>query len=70
MCNMDRHRGHHTKWNEPDRQRQISYDISYVESNKNNNKKIQMNLYTKQKQTHRHGKQTYGYQRGKMGRIN
>ena len=26
---------------------------------------IQMNLFTKQKQTHRHRKQTYGYQRGK-----
>ena len=28
-------------------------------------KMIQMNLFTKQKQTHRHGKQPYGYQRGK-----
>ena len=27
-----------------------------------------MNLFTKQKQTHRLRKQTYGYQRGKMGR--
>ena len=27
-----------------------------------------MNLFTKQKQTHRHGKQTYGYQRGSGGR--
>ena len=26
---------------------------------------IQMNLFTKQKQTHRHRKQTYGYERGK-----
>ena len=26
---------------------------------------IQMNLFTKQKQTHRHGKQTYGHQSGK-----
>ena len=26
-----------------------------------------MNLFTKQKQTHRHGKQTYSYQRGKVG---
>ena len=26
---------------------------------------IQMNLFTKQKQTHRHRKQTYGYQSGK-----
>ena len=28
---------------------------------------IQMNLYTKQKETRRHRKQTYGYQRGKGG---
>ena len=28
---------------------------------------IQMNLFTKQKQTHRHRKQTYGHQRGKGG---
>ena len=26
-----------------------------------------MNLFTKQKQTHRHRKQTYGYQRGTVG---
>ena len=26
-----------------------------------------MNLFTKQKQTHRHRKQTYGYQWGKDG---
>ena len=25
----------------------------------------QMNLFTRQKQTHRHRKETYGYQRGK-----
>ena len=29
-----------------------------------------MNLFTKQKYTHRHRKQTYGYQRGNTGRIN
>ena len=29
---------------------------------------IQMNLFIKQKQTHKHRKQTYGYQRGKVGR--
>ena len=28
---------------------------------------IQMNLFTKQKQTHRHRKQTYGYQSGQRG---
>ena len=30
-------------------------------------KKIQKNLFTKQKQTYRHRKQTYRYQRGKKG---
>ena len=29
-----------------------------------------MSLFTKQKKTHRHRKQTYGYQRGKEGKIN
>ena len=33
-------------------------------------KMIQMNLFTKQKQTHRHRKQTYGYQRGRGGGTN
>ena len=44
------------------RKRQIPYHL-YVESLK---KKIQMNLFTKQKQTHSLQKQTYGYQRGNM----
>ena len=47
-----------------DRERQISYDITYVESKK----MIQMNLFTKWKYTHKHRKQTYGYQTGKWGR--
>ena len=34
----------------------------YVES-----KTIQLNEYAKQKQTHRHRRQTSGYQRGKVG---
>ena len=35
------------------------------------NLKYDTNLFTKQKQTHRHRKQTYGYQRGNgWGRIN
>ena len=33
-------------------------------------KVIQMNLFTKQKQTHRHRKKTYGYQRGSEEGIN
>ena len=28
---------------------------------------IHFNFFTKQKQTHRHRKQTYGYQRGNVG---
>ena len=44
----------------------ICYHL-YVESKK----MIQMNLFTKQKQTHSFQKQTYCYQRGKMeGGIN
>ena len=43
------------------KQRQILYDITYMQNLK---KLIQMNLFAKQKQTHRHRKQTYGYQRG------
>ena len=38
-------------------QRQISHDITYMQDLK----MIQMNLYTKQKQSHRCRKQTYGY---------
>ena len=41
----------------------ICYHL-HVESKK----MIQMNLFTKQKQTHRPRKQTSGYQRGKGGR--
>ena len=60
---MDEPRDYHTKWSKPDRERQISYDIAYMWNLKK--KKIQMNLFTKQKETHRDRKQTYGYQRGK-----
>ena len=49
-----------------ERERQILYH-SYVESKK----MIPMNLFTKKKQTHKHRKETYGYQRGKVrGGIN
>ena len=51
-----------------DRERQILYDVAFTWTLK---KMIQMNLFTKHKQTHRHRKQTYGYQRGKeVGGIN
>ena len=48
-----------------DRERQLSYDITYMWDLK---KMIQMNLFRKQKQTHRRRKQTYAYQRGQQGR--
>ena len=49
----------------------VVFIIHILESKASFCLKIQMNLYTKQKQTHRHRKQTYGYQRGKAGgRIN
>ena len=53
------------KWSQTDRERQISWAITYVWYVK---KMIQMNLLTKQKLTHRHWKQIYGYQRVKEGR--
>ena len=43
------------------RERQVSYDITYMWNLK---KMVQMNLFTKQKQSHRYRKQTYGYQGG------
>ena len=39
-----------------------------MKSEKKKNKEIQMNLFPKQKETHRHRKQIYDYQRGKVGR--
>ena len=54
--------------NEVNQRRKISHDITYMWNLK---KMIQMNLFTRQKQTHRHRKQTYNYQRGKeWGKIN
>ena len=52
------------------RQRQISY-VDYMWNLKKKKKKIQTNLLTKQKRTHRHRKQTYVYQsRREVGGIN
>ena len=60
---MDRPREYYTELSESGRERQILYDITYMW----NLKIIQMKLYSKQKQIHRHRKQIYGYQRGKGG---
>ena len=43
------------------KERQISCDISYMWNSK---KLTQINLFIKQKQTHRHRRQTYVFQRG------
>ena len=48
------------------RERKIAYDITYMWNLK---KMIQMNLFTKQKQTHRYKKQTW-LPKGRGGRIN
>ena len=44
--NMDGPRDYHTKWSKPDREKQISYDITYMWDLK---KKLQINLFTKQR---------------------
>ena len=65
--NRDEPREPHTRWSKSDKARQIFYDVAYRWNQK---KKIQMNLFIKQKQIHRHRGQNYGYQRGNRGRIN
>ena len=53
-----------------ERERQIAYDTTYMWNLKKTNeqtKMIQINLFTKQKETHRHRKQIYGYQSGEVG---
>ena len=56
---MDGPREHHTKWSKSDKDKY--YMISLICGIL---KIIQMNLYTKQKQTHRHREQTCGCQGG------
>ena len=57
--NMDEPRDYHTKWSKPDRERQISYDITYMCNLKRKTYKL---TYLQKSETHRHRKQTYGYQ--------
>ena len=47
---MNEPREDHTKWSKSEKERQISYDITYMWNLK---KMTQMNLLTKQIQTHR-----------------
>ena len=46
---------------------QISNDMAYM-WNLKKKKKVQMKLFTNQKQSHRYRKQIYGYQGGRGGR--
>ena len=63
ICNnMDGPKEYHTKWSQT--------KTNIICCHMWNLKYIQMSSFTKQKQTHRHIKQTYGYQRGKGGGIN
>ena len=55
--NIDGPGEYHTKRNKPDRKINILWYHLYVESKK----MIQLNLFTKQKQTHRIREWTYGY---------
>ena len=48
------------KWSKSDRERKISYDITYKW-----NLKYDTNELIYKTETYRHKKQTYGYQRGK-----
>ena len=61
---MDGPGDYHTKWSNSDRERQITYDITYM---RNPKKIIQMFLFAKQKHTHRLREWTYGYQVGREG---
>ena len=58
--NMDVTRDYHNKWSKSERERQISYDITYMW----NLKYEKMNVSMKQKQTHRHREQTCSCQGG------
>ena len=64
--NMDGPRDCHTEWSKSDRERNTIWYHLYVESEK----VIQMNLSTKQKESYRSRKQTYGYQGVRGGGIN
>ena len=66
ICNnMDGPRADHTKWSKSEKEKyhMISLICGIWRI-------MQINLFTKEKQSHRHRKQTYGYQRGKEWGIN
>ena len=61
--NMDGPRDYYANWSKLERERQISWYHLFVKSKT----VIQMNLFTKQRQTQRCRRQSYGYQRGRGG---
>ena len=61
---MDEPRDYQTKWSKP-KTDIIKISLSWGILKKET--AIQMNLYTKQKPIQRHGKQTYGRQKGRGG---
>ena len=60
--NIEEARDYYTKRSKSDKDKY--HMISIISEIK---KMIQMNLFTKQKQTHRHRKQTYGYKGERVG---
>ena len=58
---MDGLGGHYAKWNKPDKERQILYDITYMWNLKKYNKLLNL---TKKKWTHRYREQISGYHCG------
>ena len=63
LLQMDGPRDCHTEWGKSDRERQISYDITYMWYLKNNT-----NEYIYKTETDSQTQETYGYQKGKGGR--
>ena len=59
VATLDGPRDSHIEWSKSDTERQI-YDIAYMRNLKQEG--IHVNLFTKQKQSHRCRKQIYGYQ--------
>ena len=63
ICSMDTLGDYHTKLSQIEKNKYHMVSL-YMESKKKKERKIQMNVFTKWKQTQRLGKQTCGYQRG------
>ena len=63
---MDETRDYHTKLSKSEKEKYICLHAEYYKKKKKE-KKVQMNVFTKQKETLRLQKQTYGYQNGKAG---